>query len=317
LVRFMNANINGHTDKKRDVLLANSPLPEKAKEKLVAYSLPKPIKNQVNNAQNGVNAIEEKEIEISALQAKRQDLLNTFIASVLYNDSIPRYNDTVIDFLMTETDYRSKYYLIPLLIEKGNFSEVDNQLTSLSAVASDLPQSAALQLSNYIDLMEIVVYYFENNKDSTIILNNLNFILNLAETDNVNNIGAQILLEHYKNELYDYPEKIEFPGSSDLKSMKVDISEDQNQHDETEDIINIFPNPAENTLNVEYKLTNECNNGVVEIYDLPGRLIISEPLKKQTDNITLDISNIPSGVYFIVFKANGVQKQIKQINIIH
>ena len=63
----------------------------------------------------------------------------------------------------------------------------------------------------------------------------------------------------------------------------------------------VFPNPADNTLNVTHV---EKGNYKLQISDLIGRVVLREDLIVKEDTFTLDISHIPFGVYFLQLKKN-------------
>jgi len=75
----------------------------------------------------------------------------------------------------------------------------------------------------------------------------------------------------------------------------------------------VYPNPANNEL----RITNyELRNGVIEIYDVFGRLQKGERIKEKGEGTTIiDISHLSAGVYFIRLtdeKSSAVQKFIKE-----
>jgi hypothetical protein len=176
-----------------------------------------------------------------------------------------------------------------------------------------------LQLLNYIEYLTIVKDYTENNFDTNIVINNLTFLQNLSETDNAyGTIGAQIILEQYAPENYDYPEKIEYPDASSTKSMQIGQSKDIYINNEIlNEFINIYPNPANDNLIVEYALLEGWNNGKIEIYDLQGKLIKSVSINKQTGIKTINLSDIASGNYLITVGNKGINGYMKQITIKH
>ena len=59
---------------------------------------------------------------------------------------------------------------------------------------------------------------------------------------------------------------------------------------------NIYPNPAGNELQVT---SYELRDGVIEIYDVYGRRLISNHLITSSSHHTINISSLSSGIYFI------------------
>jgi len=66
--------------------------------------------------------------------------------------------------------------------------------------------------------------------------------------------------------------------------------------DNSENKIIVFPNPLVDKLNI-----NNQNNEIVlaQIVDITGKLLISKTIKISDKNISIDISNIPKGVYIL------------------
>ncbi len=75
---------------------------------------------------------------------------------------------------------------------------------------------------------------------------------------------------------------------------------------------NLFPNPANNTLNIQLK--SEVNTNVMmSIFDNTGRIVYSQSISNT--NQSIDISQIPSGIYFVKIQNNSVQ-QVERLIIV-
>lgn len=60
---------------------------------------------------------------------------------------------------------------------------------------------------------------------------------------------------------------------------------------------NLYPNPAANTLNIDVKETIVVKS--IALYNTLGQLVVTIPNAITTDTISLDISNLKAGVYFV------------------
>jgi hypothetical protein len=60
--------------------------------------------------------------------------------------------------------------------------------------------------------------------------------------------------------------------------------------------INIYPNPANNILNIDYSVSS--NSALFEIYNISGQLVQSGNLSKGKTR-KIDVSDYNSGIYFI------------------
>jgi O-glycosyl hydrolase len=70
----------------------------------------------------------------------------------------------------------------------------------------------------------------------------------------------------------------------------------------------IFPNPARN--NVQIKLSNKLYDNLIRITDISGKQILNKKINKSESNISIDISSLRKGLYFIsVDNLSGKQTQ--------
>jgi len=85
-----------------------------------------------------------------------------------------------------------------------------------------------------------------------------------------------------------------------------------------ENSIDLYPNPAKTTTNIQVVLSNESEVSMV-MYDNAGRLvkvIASAQVVKAGDNqYSVDLSTVPAGVYNVVVTIDGVATQKKLIRI--
>ncbi|MDD4149471.1 MAG: T9SS type A sorting domain-containing protein, partial [Bacteroidales bacterium] len=72
--------------------------------------------------------------------------------------------------------------------------------------------------------------------------------------------------------------------------------------------INIYPNPATKFINIVQENTDFEQ---LTVYDITGRIVIQKSLNNSSTS--LDISNLPSGVYLISLKTvnSSIEKRVK------
>jgi hypothetical protein len=78
--------------------------------------------------------------------------------------------------------------------------------------------------------------------------------------------------------------------------------------------LTLIPNPADNNLQVKSK--EMFINGELSMYDIYGRLILQTTLPTDKNELNIDVSNIPVGVYSIRLSNNGL-KETERLVIIH
>jgi hypothetical protein len=74
--------------------------------------------------------------------------------------------------------------------------------------------------------------------------------------------------------------------------------------------IDVYPNPANNTLFVE--LTKQPETSILySLYDIQGKVLINGDFSEQKYGI--DISHISKGIYFIAFTIENQTRIIKKV----
>jgi Glycosyl hydrolase family 9/Secretion system C-terminal sorting domain/Cellulose binding domain/Divergent InlB B-repeat domain len=68
-------------------------------------------------------------------------------------------------------------------------------------------------------------------------------------------------------------------------------------------ILNAFPNPATATLNID--VSGKASDKLIAIYNLSGRMVLQQNVNLNDNEVTVDISKLPRGLYTITYKADG------------
>ena len=68
--------------------------------------------------------------------------------------------------------------------------------------------------------------------------------------------------------------------------------------------INIYPNPSSSIVSIDYYLPDSAENGIIEIYDLKGRIITQTPLGSDygEGSTSFEVGDMASGVYNMIFR---------------
>ncbi|NVO03565.1 MAG: T9SS type A sorting domain-containing protein, partial [Bacteroidetes bacterium] len=67
--------------------------------------------------------------------------------------------------------------------------------------------------------------------------------------------------------------------------------------------ISIYPNPVNEIVNIDYKVYDEKETEII-IIDLMGRVLKIRKLKVENRIITIDVSDLKSGIYFLKIHTN-------------
>lgn len=79
----------------------------------------------------------------------------------------------------------------------------------------------------------------------------------------------------------------------------------------------VYPNPASDVLNVNLKGVSLTDKVLLSIVDMTGRTVVQNEISKTMENqtLSLNVSNLKSGVYFIQMTGNGMSFPTKKIVI--
>ena len=64
------------------------------------------------------------------------------------------------------------------------------------------------------------------------------------------------------------------------------------------EVINVYPQPAIDNLNIDIKLSNNDVNRL-DLYDIRGKVLLSTVVNQNSNNVSLDVSGLNSGIYFV------------------
>jgi PKD repeat protein len=71
-------------------------------------------------------------------------------------------------------------------------------------------------------------------------------------------------------------------------------------------MLNLVPNPAQNSTRIDYTLDGKETNGAIEVYDMMGRLVNSYSITNNAGSWQLSLADYPAGVYLVSLKENGI-----------
>jgi Secretion system C-terminal sorting domain len=72
-----------------------------------------------------------------------------------------------------------------------------------------------------------------------------------------------------------------------------------------------WPSPAGNVVNVQ---RNAAEGGVFNVYDLTGRIAVSQAAAAGAGNVSLDLTGLPAGIYSLVFLSDaGTVSSVKLV----
>jgi len=76
--------------------------------------------------------------------------------------------------------------------------------------------------------------------------------------------------------------------------------------------INAYPNPTNNTLFIQYDL-KKIKNGYLNLYNTLGALVLQQEINTASGLITLNVSELPKGVYMYQFESASVKSRANKV----
>ncbi len=292
LVTFMQTGVNGHVVAKTNVLAANSPLPPHALAELENMNLPAPHKNYLAQMQTGTNAVVLLKEEIGNIEFNKNLYINEYVSHGLNNDSIPQVKDSVVNFLMNDDCFESKCLVIPILISDARYVDAQTQINELDYLASNQKPVLQAELSEFADLQELIILIDTTTSSESllnVVENNLTMLESIAYNPSHRGSSvAQILLSEAG--IAEFEPEIFLP--MDDRSMRFStIEEVITENFDLNDLIEVYPTPANSEIWVEYLLIDSKPISKIDIYNIEGKLVLSQSIRNGFGLERVDVSS--------------------------
>ena len=80
-------------------------------------------------------------------------------------------------------------------------------------------------------------------------------------------------------------------------------------------VSDVYPNPAVNTVNIDYSMPNTVTSAKVSIVNLLGSLVKESVVELNANKLSMDISELEGGIYFYNLIVNGEIYKTKKLII--
>lgn len=312
LVTYMQTGVNGHVVAKTNVLAANSPLPPHALAELENMDLPAPHKNYLAQMQTGTNAVVLLKEEIGNIEFNKNLYINEYVSHGLNNDSIPMVKDSVVNFLMNDDYFESKCIVIPILISDARYVDAQTQINELDYLASNQNPILQAELSEFAELQKLIIKIDTTRTTESllnIVENNLTLLESMAYNPSHRGSSvAQILLSEAG--IAEFEPEIFLPMED--RSMRFSIAQEGiAENFNLNDIIEVYPTPANSEIWIEYLLIEAKPVSKIDIFNIEGKLVLTQSIRNGFGLERVDVSQLSEGNY--VLKMGDFSKQISII----
>lgn len=296
----------------RDVLVA-SPQSAKNTEILNAIDerfdpMPQWMKDQVMQGVNVLSAKEAVEAELSAWKQKRGEHFNNLYQFFRKDTLAPAALDSLEFLLFNDPYLTSKYRLVFLYYQKQDYTNMNAALNSIPS-SFDLSNTEQVIHQDYLFLFNIL----EQLSGNELLIDEAQAIQleTLMERDEYfpGAYARDILLAAGYIE---YEEPIIIPEV--LKSSEA-IEPDNKFGSDAPEILNIFPNPANDFIVVDFN--TDGNNGIVllSIIDLNGKPVFAEVQNEIRNQRVINTRDWNAGVYLVTISVNGSTIKSRKLTI--
>ncbi|WP_282037009.1 FG-GAP-like repeat-containing protein [Saccharicrinis aurantiacus] len=207
-------------------------------------------------------------------------------------------NDGKIDLIITRNDYTNRKTVIELYLCNDDYTYSKTQLYSYSYSYANIAYAVDINKDNHLDIACIT---YQNRK--------VNIYLNQGDGIFKSKSDIRISVEKDPRQLFfddlvpgGYLEVITVANYNEIayyeitKDTPTNISNNESQ-------FKAYPNPTNGLINIPNY------TGSVKVVDLTGNTVYFTP----SFNHSINISNQPSGVYFLILEKNGQAYQQKII----
>ena len=290
----------------RDVLVAN---PQSAKSENVLESLedrfdplPGYMMAEIMQGREYLGAKEILESKLGYWQQYRSRVKNQLIREFLTDTTLFNPYDSLIALFLEEDDLQSKYRLAFSYLDKDMVTEAIDALDYIPITfeLNNFQISIHQDYEDYFDILQMV-------NDSTWNAQQLDSVCINTLSDIVDNDYP--LISDYARGLLvkgghiDYTEQVVYPNNT--KSYWVYQVNPQEKVIHKTDYLLLFPNPAGNYVIVYFNTIELETAGKLLMHDINGKILKTIVLKNYQNQLTLNLGDIPNGVYIISLYVNG------------
>ncbi|MDD2637259.1 MAG: T9SS type A sorting domain-containing protein, partial [Bacteroidales bacterium] len=197
----------------------------------------------------------------------------------------------------------------PILISDARYVDAQTQINELDYLASNQNPVLQAELSEFADLQELIIQIDTTTSSESlvdVVENNLTMLESMAYNPSHRGSSvAQILLSEAG--IAEFEPEIYLPMED--RSLRFSIVEDAiTENFDLNDMIEVYPTPASSEIWIEYLLIDSKPVSKIDIYDVEGKLVLTQSIRNGFGLERVDVSQLSEGNY--VLKMGDFSKQI-------
>ncbi len=294
----------------KQVLIACSPLTSYVKEKLNGIAIPTGIKNQIDAAQVGYNALTQIPSLIKLNNNKIDYLYAELVRNYLF-DSIPHASDSA-----------AKYIKLSFKPADCKGKECDYLLynNELLQATSKLGEIISLEgLTDKAKLYELLIQLYGKDVKAELTADPIKLAtlrsIVASTTDLASSYRAQSILQMYEN-TDPRPRFLDPTSNPAARVMNPLINEENSVQLPIEDdfAMSNYPNPFNGTTTIYVTVPTDVNSASLIITDVLGRDVAKYNLVEGFNNVYLALGDNVTGTLFYTLYIDGKRIQTKVMN---
>ena len=290
----------------RDVLVAN---PQSAKSEQVLESLddrfdPMPgyMMAEIMEGREYLGAKEILESKLGYWQQYRSRAKNQLIRDFLTDTLLLNPHDSLIALFLDENDLQSKYRLAFSYLDKDMATEAIDALDDIPITFELNNYQTAIHedYESYFDILQMMNDSTWNAQQlDSICINTLSDIMD-NDYPLISDYARGLLV---KGGHIDYTEQVVY--SNNTKSYWIYQFNPKETVIHKKDYLKLFPNPAGDYVIVYFNTIELETTGKLLMHDINGKILRTIMLRNCQNQLTLNLGDIPNGVYIISLYVNG------------
>ena len=254
---------------------------------------------------------EHLEADVAHYATERKTYLDLLKKNYLEDTAATAYQ-SYTQLLEAETDAESQYELVFAKLANNDFNGANSTL----AVMQPSDEEAVIK-HNQITALLPVLNHIDNDEISWEDLDITEKELIIDLSDNNNELSGMLAksVRMKFDTSYVYDEPIYTDSTQELRMAMPKNNNKQNTKSDIQSF-KVSPNPANDYVIVEYTYTN-AKEILLMIYDMQGRLQLTQPVKNSTNQTIIDLRKLINGTYQCKLMIDGQNKSVVKLIVQH
>ena len=303
----------------RDILVEN---PQSAKSDEVMAKIderwepmPDYMKEDIEAGKTIMGGKEQLEAKRDGWLQQESFLFNQIVGAYLNDTVNPAADDELKAFLQSENSVDAGFTLAQVTTRQGDYPAASLAITTLQG-NSNLDAAQLQLVADYSQLISILTGLESDT-------------IELSQVDSTHAIPLFALYNSGDNEATVFARNIlvasgllqyEVPinGNDSTKSAVAQIPSSKHTKSSRfgNEVLSVFPNPANSYVIVEYRLPGNSSRAILTIRNSGGIVVSEQTMAKARDQVAIDTKSLPSGSYFVSLQVNGKNICSKPLSIV-